>query len=150
MHDKNLLVVGSGDTSQEKIKKWADEIAAKLPTDNKPVVTEVPAPTNANHRRLQIVDKPDRTQTQMSAGQIGVKMTDSDFFPLYVGNHILGGFFVFDLVDDRDPGQARMELRRKQRLPFWPAATLLARASLSRIQGCCSRSCRNSQADQPE
>jgi zinc protease len=91
VHDKNLLVVGSGDTTQETIQKWADELAAKLPSANKPVVSAVNAPKNAEHRRMMIVDKPDRTQTQMSAGQIGVKMTDSDFFPLYVGNFILGG-----------------------------------------------------------
>lgn len=91
VHDKNLLVVGSGDTTQDVIKQWADSIAAKLPSGNKPVVSSVPTPKNAEHRRMMIVDKPDRTQTQMSTGQIGVKMTDSDFFPLYVGNFILGG-----------------------------------------------------------
>lgn len=91
MHDKNLLVVGSGDTTADKIKQWADGIAAKLPSMNKAVVGKVPAPKNVDHRRLLIVDKPDRTQTQMSAGQIGVLMTDSDFFPLYVGNFVLGG-----------------------------------------------------------
>ncbi len=91
VHDKNLLVVSSGDTTQDIIKKWADGIAEKLPSGNKPVVASVSAPKNADHRRMMIVDKPDRTQTQMSAGQIGVKMTDTDFFPLYVGNFVLGG-----------------------------------------------------------
>jgi zinc protease len=101
VHDKNLLVVGSGDTTQETIQKWADEIAAKLPTGNKPLVTAVAAPKNGEHRRMMIVDKPDRTQTQMSTGQIGVKMTDSDFFPLYVGNFVLGGpTFSSRLMDE--------------------------------------------------
>jgi zinc protease len=101
LHDKNLLIVGSGDATQERIKKWADDLAAKLPSGNKPVVTMVPAPKNSEHRRMMIIDKPDRTQTQMSAGQIGVKMTDADFFPLYVGNFILGGpTFSSRLMDE--------------------------------------------------
>jgi zinc protease len=101
VHDKNLLVVGSGDASQDKIKKWADDLAAKLPSDDKPVVKAVEAPKNAKSRRMLIIDKPERTQTQMSLGQIGVKMTDSNFFPLYVGNFILGGpTFSSRLMDE--------------------------------------------------
>lgn len=91
VHDKNLLLVGSGDAAKDKIQKWADQISEKLPTGNKPVVREVSRPHNAKKRRLMIVDKPDRTQTQMSVGQVGVRMTDPGYFPLYVGNHVFGG-----------------------------------------------------------
>jgi zinc protease len=44
-----------------------------------------------SHRRLQLVDKPDRTQTQILAGQSGVRLDDPDFFPLHVANHVFGG-----------------------------------------------------------
>jgi zinc protease len=101
VHDKNLLVVGSGDATQAKIKAWADALAAKLPSGNKPVVTTVAAPKNSGHRRMMIIDKPDRTQTQMSAGQVGIALTDPNYFPIYVGNYILGGpSFSSRLMDE--------------------------------------------------
>lgn len=89
--DKFLLVVGTGDASESKIKDWAKSIANLRPSSNSDSISEVPAPRNSAVRRLQIIDKPDRTQTQIYIGQIGIRMTDSDFFPLYLGNYAFGG-----------------------------------------------------------
>ena len=90
--DKLLLVVGTGDTSLEKIATWSNTLSAKIPsgaaTEN---LGKIPRPENAPNRRLVIVDKPDRTQTQITAGQIGIRPTDKDFFPLFLGNHAFGG-----------------------------------------------------------
>jgi zinc protease len=92
MKDKLMLVVGTGDATESRIKKWSDEIARLRPsTSGDKELVEVPAPQNADQRRLLIVDKPDRTQTQINVGQVGVRMTDDDFFPLHLGNHAFGG-----------------------------------------------------------
>jgi zinc protease len=91
-NDKQLLVVGTGNASSAKINAWAEKLGKQLSKQHQsgPVVKIVP-PKNLAHRELLIIDKPNRTQTQITAGQIGVKMTDPSFFPLYLGNHAFGG-----------------------------------------------------------
>ncbi len=88
--DNLLLVVGSGDAKEAKIDAWAQALGKLLPHGN-PDLARVPVPVTPNEKRLLLVDKPGRTQTQLTGGQVGVKMTDPDFFPLYVGNHAFGG-----------------------------------------------------------
>jgi len=96
VQDKLLLIVGTGDASSNKISEWGKELAQlrpnlKLPAPDAKILERVSAPEDSDHRRLLIVDKPDRTQTQIDVGQIGVRMTDKDFFPLHLGNHAFGG-----------------------------------------------------------
>ena len=87
-----LLVVGSGDASQEKIAGWTQTLSKGI-QGNAPQQTpaSLTQPEQSKKQRLIIVDKPERTQTQINGGQIGVKMTDPDFFPLYLGNFAFGG-----------------------------------------------------------
>lgn len=110
VQDKSIVIVGTGATSSHRISLWGKELAHFRPNtattsvntaiasendteaqSNNKLVEKVDAPTNAAHRRLLIVDKPDRTQTQINFGQIGVRMTDKSFFPLHLGNHAFGG-----------------------------------------------------------
>ena len=51
-------------------------------------------------RRLLIVDKPDATQSQIVFGNLALKRGDPDYFPLTVGNTILGSGFTSWLVDE--------------------------------------------------
>jgi zinc protease len=88
--DANLLVVGAGDADEGAIKGWAESIG-KARSKGNGGIARAPKPEDAPTRRLQIIDKPDRTQTQINVGEIGVRMTDKDFFPLYLGNHAFGG-----------------------------------------------------------
>ncbi len=91
-----LLIVGTGDADTSQISNWKHEFIPLLPhtpipDENKKILEKISTPENAAHRRLLIVDKPDRTQTQIKMGQIGIQMTDPDFFPLHLGNHAFGG-----------------------------------------------------------
>jgi zinc protease len=103
-----LLVIGTGDVPTDRIQSWASDLVKirqaaltrlahelQLKTDSREdavnPVSLVETPQFVNHRRLLIIDKPDRTQTQIHIGQIGVLMTDPDFFPLYLGNYAFGG-----------------------------------------------------------
>lgn len=89
IRDRHMLVVGAGDGKEEKIRTWAYGIAdARHGGED---LNRVETPEDAGHRRLILIDKPDRTQTQIYAGQIGLKMTDAKFFPLFVANHAFGG-----------------------------------------------------------
>jgi zinc protease len=87
--DKKMLIIGTGNVNPEKIRKWGDNLAHLRAGGKDPV--QVSPPHDALERRMMIVDKPERTQTQIHVGQIGVQMTDSDFFPLYLANHAFGG-----------------------------------------------------------
>ncbi len=89
VREKQLLVVGTGDSTEKQISQWADQLAAIRPGGEKAKVVD--APKQSEKRRLMIVDKPDRTQVQMIGGQIGVLLTDPNYFPLYVGNYVFGG-----------------------------------------------------------
>lgn len=91
---EHLFILGTGDSSEGRISDWAKEIAALRPShpsvEDQKLLAEVDTPKNFPQRRLQIIDKPDRTQTQINVGQIGIHMKDPDFFPLYLGNHAFG------------------------------------------------------------
>ena len=87
--DRHLLVVGSGDAQEDQIRAWAYTLAdARSGGEDFPTLD---TPDNAAARRFMIVDKPDRTQVQIVGGQIGIRMDDPSFFPLYLANHAFGG-----------------------------------------------------------
>jgi zinc protease len=87
--DDLLLLVGSGDAKESAISSWGTVLSKLLPRGVE--LAEIPAPTNPPEKRILLVDKPARTQTQITGGQIGVKMTDPGFFPLFLGNDVFGG-----------------------------------------------------------
>ena len=89
VRDKLILVAGTGDASESDIASWAKQVAAGRPGGEDAVL--VPMPENSPRRRLLIVDKPDRTQTQIFEGQIGMRMTDERFYPTYIASHAFGG-----------------------------------------------------------
>ena len=94
VHDSAISVLGSGDASPQIISQWADEVRRLRPDRehdfnmNEEVVA---APTPETHRRLLLIDKPDRTQTQIHFGQVGIRMSEAAYFPLYVANNAFGG-----------------------------------------------------------
>jgi zinc protease len=87
--DVNMLVVGTGDAKRSAIESWSKALGKAR--EGGKAIEKVAPPENAPERRLQIVDKPDRTQAQIHIGQIGARMTDPGFFPLYLGNYAFGG-----------------------------------------------------------
>jgi zinc protease len=90
--DRNLLVVGSGDSESSFVESWAKRIAEKRPNSEgaNPIHT-APIPKKWKNRRVLFVDKAERTQTQVYFGQMGLRMTDPNFFPIYLSNHVFGG-----------------------------------------------------------
>ena len=51
-------------------------------------------------RRLLVVDKPERTQTQILVGTLGTSPHDQDHVPLVVGNAVFGGTFTSRLMKE--------------------------------------------------
>jgi zinc protease len=90
--DRNLLVVGSGDSEASFVEAWAKRIAEKRPnSEGVNPVHVASAPKSWPNRRVLFVDKAERTQSQVYFGQIGLRMTDPEFFPVYLSNHVFGG-----------------------------------------------------------
>jgi len=89
--DDTILVVGSGDTTHEKISDLVHSLKAALPAHGIHPLPKIEEPENPSHKRLLIVDKPDRTQTQITGGQIGITMKDPNYFPIYLANEAFGG-----------------------------------------------------------
>jgi len=81
-----VVIVGAVD------KAVAKQIASKL---MKPLAKGEPAPAlpkvPAIREAKTIEEQHPSTQTTILVGQVGETRKDPDYFPLYVGNHILGG-----------------------------------------------------------
>lgn len=84
-----IYVIATGNTEKEKFDRFAVRLDKKLKKGGSPLALSNPSMPSTS--KLLIVDKPDRTQTQIFAGQIGPKLTDPDYFSYHVANHAFGG-----------------------------------------------------------
>jgi len=85
---RNAVVAIVGSLDKEEAKALAEQLVGRLPK-GQPAATlpEVKALTQPE----VVQDVYPSTQTHILVGQPGMKRGDSDYFDLYVGNHILGG-----------------------------------------------------------
>jgi zinc protease len=128
----NALVAFAGDVTLEQAGGLAEKLLSGLPV-GEPIADAVPPPTPAKGRRLVLVDKPDRTQTQILIGGLGTWPHDDDHVALGVSNAIFGGTFTSRLMravrSDRGwsyGAYARLALdRQRQSFSMWtfPSAT---------------------------
>jgi zinc protease len=103
----NALVVIVGDMSRETAQQIAENLIAALPQGQKPQpIPEVAPPQAAHEQRIEFPSK----QTHLLAGTLGTYRKDPDYFPLYVGNHILGGASLVSRLFD--------EVREKRGLAY--------------------------------
>ena len=84
---RNAVVAVVGDISRGAAEEMVDRLLAGLP-EGKPA----PAPGEAPPAEAvtTFIDYPSE-QVHLVMGQPGVRRGDPDYFPLYLGNHILGG-----------------------------------------------------------
>lgn len=89
IHAGTLLIVGTGDVDQSEIETFSRQVVKNRPPKESPPFIE--APSIAAKQRVQFIDKPDRSQTQINVGQLGIKLSDSKYHALYLANHAFGG-----------------------------------------------------------
>ncbi len=93
----HLVIVGRFDRAalrrvlEKRFGSWRGEPPARPPRA---------APTATGGRRIVLVDKADATQTQIRLGNLGVPRNHPAYFPLLVGNTVLGGGFTSRLVNE--------------------------------------------------
>jgi zinc protease len=94
-----LVFAFSGDIEQSAAHDYTAKLLAALPTG--PALGDsLSDPSVPNGRRLVLVDKPDRTQTQILIGGLGTHPADPDHTALSIGNTIFGGTFTARLTQE--------------------------------------------------
>ena len=103
----NAVLVIVGDADSKQAKALAEKISNSLPTGKKAAaLPEVEPLESAQEVRLPYPS----SQTTILMGQPGLTRDDADFFPLYVGNHILGGSGLVSIISN--------EIREKRGLSY--------------------------------
>lgn len=107
----NAIVVIVGDLKRKQAERVAEQLITDLPVGQKPAeIQPVAMPTKATVQRIAFPS----TQTHVLSGMLGVHRKDPDYFPLYVGNHILGGASLVSRLFD--------EVREKRGLAYSAAS----------------------------
>jgi zinc protease len=95
----NAVVALSGDVTEKGARDIAERLLAGLPDG--PANDEAIADAQAvRGRRLVVVDKEERTQTQMLIGGIGTNAHDADHTAMLVGTTAFGGTFTSRLMQE--------------------------------------------------
>jgi zinc protease len=89
----------SGDIDEDRANRAAEGILGSVPSGTR-TVDPTPEPAGLGGRRLVIVDKPERTQTQILMGGLGTHPRDADHVPLHVASTIFGGTFTSRLMKE--------------------------------------------------
>jgi zinc protease len=96
---KNLLIGAAGHVTRDELEALVAEHFTGLPRHRAPA-DRVGAPKLPRGRRVLIVDKPERTQTQLFVGTLGGRLKDPDLDALSVANQAFGGTFTARLMNE--------------------------------------------------
>ena len=104
---KNAVIAVVGDLTTKQAKKVVNDLVGKLPAgEQAPGLPEVSPLKKADKK---IITHPS-TQSHVLIGAPGVYRGDPDYFPLYMGNFILGGSGLVSRISD--------EVREKRGLSY--------------------------------
>lgn len=104
---RNATIAIVGALDRKGAERLAERIVGKLPEGSAAAV--VPPVKPLAEAKAEHIDFPSE-QTHVLTGQPGVTREDPDYFPLYVGNHILGGSGLVSRIND--------EVREKRGLSY--------------------------------
>lgn len=96
---QNMIIGAAGAITADRLCQLLDAHLGGLAAGQAPR-ERLPAPRFASGRRVLLVDKPERTQTQIIIGTLGGRAGDPDYFPFAVGNTIFGGTFTARLMKE--------------------------------------------------
>ena len=103
---KNAVIAIVGDVDRAAAEKIAEQVTRELPEGERaPALPDVAAAAGSE-RRMSF----DSAQTHLYLGAPGMSRNDPDYFPLYVGNHLLGGNGLVSMLSD--------EIREKRGLAY--------------------------------
>lgn len=96
---ENVVVAIVGDLTLEEADGIAKTLTHNLPAGKK--APSLPTVPDIKEKKFEKITFPS-SQTHILMGMPGIKQNDPDYYPLYVGNHILGGngmvTRIFDVI----------------------------------------------------
>ncbi|MDH5301571.1 MAG: insulinase family protein [Gammaproteobacteria bacterium] len=104
---KNVVVAIVGSIDRNRAAALADQVVGKLPAGAPAEALREVKPLDAAVKEQ--IDFPS-SQTHIMLGLPGISRDDPDYFPLFVGNHILGGSGLVSRISD--------EIREKRGLSY--------------------------------
>ncbi len=84
----NAMVAIVGAVNREQAERIAEDVLSRLEQGQR---AKTLASVNALEAANEVFIEHPSAQTHILVGQTGLKRGDPDYFPLYVGNHVLGG-----------------------------------------------------------
>jgi zinc protease len=96
----NLILGFGGDIDEARARALAERLVAELPDTAAPALPDVSAPAEPELRRIYVIDKPERTQTQISLGHLGPRYGTDDAVALTVVETAFGGTFTSRLMQE--------------------------------------------------
>jgi zinc protease len=88
---RNAVLALIGDVSPAQAKRIAEQVVGRLPAGAEaPALPKVADVVPHKARAERVIDHPS-TQTHVLLGETGISRDDPDYFPLFVGNYVLGG-----------------------------------------------------------
>ncbi len=103
----NAVVAIVGAVTRSQAQQLAEQVVGSLPAGE--AAPALPVVTMLQGASEQHIEHPS-TQTHILLGQPGMRRGDPDYFPLYLGNHILGGCGLTSRISD--------EIREKRGLSY--------------------------------
>ncbi|BAS68125.1 M16 family metallopeptidase [Bathymodiolus septemdierum thioautotrophic gill symbiont] len=103
---KNLTIAIVGDVSKVKAKQIARQLSHGLNIGKKPAANPMVLPIEKKSIHINFPSR----QTHLLIGQVGTNRSDAFFYPLYLGNHILGGSGLTSILSN--------EIREKKGLAY--------------------------------
>jgi zinc protease len=104
---KNAVIAIVGALERSQAEQVAEQVTGGLPAGN--AAPRLPPVPQLKEAKEEAIDYPS-TQTTILVGTTGTYRGDPDYFPLYVGNHILGGSGLVSRLN--------VELREKRGLTY--------------------------------
>jgi len=104
---KNVVVAIVGAVDRQQAAALADKVVGQLPAGKS--AGDLPAVAELKKAKREHIDFPS-SQTHILTGVVGISRDDPDYFPLYVGNHILGGSGLVSRISN--------EIREKRGLAY--------------------------------
>lgn len=104
---KNAIIAIVGDLDRKQAEAVAEKLLGGLPAGK--AAAKLPEVKPLTSAETVTIEHPS-AQTHILVGQPGIKRGDPDYFPLYVGNHILGGSGLVARLSD--------EIREKRGLSY--------------------------------
>jgi len=98
---RNAVLALIGDVSRSEARRIAEQVVGKLPAgEAAPSLPKVEDLVPHKARAERRITHPS-TQTHILLGEAGISRNDPDYFPLFVGNYVLGGGgFVSRLTEE--------------------------------------------------